>query len=296
MNRLLALLLLLGLPAAADDTPRISLLTFPPRGDLSGAFGHAAIRIDADGDLATTEDQSLYDYGVWSMSDLDATFSDWSALSGLVARLLDGQMQAEIRVRRDGPWQSASERLYEEGAEDVLRLPPVLLIRMRRRIEARFAPEAERTYTYNHYTRNCATEIRDDVFGVLPEARASLQARALAPEACFRDLVSEDVAAAVARHGGIEVAGGFWRSHRAIFTVAGVPESIVEPAELFAMSRRVTDRMGLLALAADRRRIRDAWTRFEENLDRAPLSTWDAAYTPSRLRALLVEEGLIEAR
>lgn len=296
MRRLvLAALVLVG-SAAADETPRISLLTFPPRGDLSGAFGHAALRIDADGDLATTSDQSLYDYGVWSMSDLQSMFSDWSALSLLVARLLDGEMEAEIRVRRDAPWQSASERLYEEGTEDVLRLPPPVLVRMRREIEAKFAPGADRTYTYNHYSRNCATELRDDVFRVLPERRSALQARSLGADASFRTILTEDLETAVAAHGRLSIAPGFWRTHRAIFTVAGVPETFSTAPEFFAMSRRVTERMSLLALSADRGRIRTAWVRFEENLDRAPLSAWDAAYTPARLRSLLAAEGLIEAR
>ena len=82
---ILGLLLLLAAPAQA--APRVSLITFPPGNTLSSCFGHSVLRVDRDGDLETTGDQRLYDFGVWSIN-LDRELAKPADMARLFTGLL----------------------------------------------------------------------------------------------------------------------------------------------------------------------------------------------------------------
>jgi hypothetical protein len=114
----------------------------------------------------------------------------------------------------------------------------------------------------------------------------------------LRDLVSQDLRQAIRVHDGRlrVLPEAEWKQHGAFFQLAGGRETVNEPAQLFAMvDAIVTALNGFLAgdeLRDARQRLADARARFEETLS-TPVSSWQAAYTPARLLALLEAEGLV---
>jgi Domain of unknown function (DUF4105) len=301
---LLALLAVVSLAAPVAAAPRVSLITFSSGEDLPGAFGHTMLRVDRDGDLGTTSDQRLYDFGVWSMT-FDPVSQGPDQLAALFSGLLNGEQPARKRVQEGQAVQSPSPLLYADSWEQELSLSPAALEDLARRLEQEFDfedPDGDGVgdvYTYRHFTGNCATEFRDRIGLVLGSDWRTRLEREAAPEGTRRSLVLQDLGRAMLLNGGTlrTLPAADWQQHGAFLQMAGGEERVGDPAQMFAMLDRMVEAiLGFLGGeqgATARTRIREAWSRFQDTMDQRPLSRWDAAYTPERLRRLLEDEGLL---
>jgi hypothetical protein len=173
-------------------------------------------------------------------------------------------------------------------------------------------------YPYRNFADNCATRIRDHIFAVLPpEERQALEALSADPADTYLSAVSGYVDAAAASHGGslsmipAEIHGSAFEP----FVVQRFDELGIRPAVsgsadfmnlLHGMRDSLANDDSPLSMMADglrpaadgttaRQQLANAFNGFDTELAQTPPNAYLAIYTPARLKAKLIEKGLIAA-
>lgn len=139
------------MPSKAQETSdslKISLLTYSPLPDVSGAFGHSAIRIQ---DFKRGTDV-LYNYGIYD------SYED-----NFIMKFLRGKLEYQIGK---GSGQGTINRAKSRGTRQIVEQEIFLNLDEQRkiisRLEENYLPE-NRKYLYDFFFDNCATRIRDIV-------------------------------------------------------------------------------------------------------------------------------------
>jgi hypothetical protein len=173
-------------------------------------------------------------------------------------------------------------------------------------------------YPYRNFSDNCATRIRDQIFAVVdPALRAGLEAQAADPADTYLSAVSGFMDAAAASHGGslTMIPGAIRGTAFEPFVTAGFTELGIHTAvaggadfmsQLHGMQASLADdNSGISAMAdsmpaaADgttaRQQLTTSFANFDAEMAQTPANAYLAIYTPARLKAKLVELGLIAA-
>lgn len=150
MKRLFIILLtglfLLPHSFGQQDSVKVSLLTYSPLPDISGAFGHSAIRIQN----FTKKTDVLYNYGIYDSYE-----------ENFIMKFLRGKLQYQLgkqNTRR--VFNGYKARGTRQIIEQELYLMPDEAARVATVLETNYLPE-NRKYYYDFFFDNCATRIRD---------------------------------------------------------------------------------------------------------------------------------------
>ncbi len=141
-----ALLLTVALPASAQDSVEVSLLTCQPHEEIYSLYGHTAIRYH---ELRPQGIDVAFNYGVF---DFRKPF--------FVGRFVLGWTDYELGVYPYALFQEEYRRFGSKVTEQVLNLTREETERLRNALSENLK-EANRVYRYNYFYNNCTTKARD---------------------------------------------------------------------------------------------------------------------------------------
>lgn len=167
-------ILLLG-PALALAAPSVELVIMEPGADVFAAFGHAALRV-TDGKF-----DRVYNFGA----------TDFHNQVQLVWDFLRGKSRFYLSTSSF----ARTLRIYGRDDRSVYRFPLLLDSRQLTALAALLADAEEHNtpYVYDHFQRNCATELRDRIDQVLG-GRLHRSLLLQQTRFSFRDLAREGLA------------------------------------------------------------------------------------------------------
>lgn len=157
--------------AALAEQLRVSLLTCAPGADLYSSFGHTAIRIQ-DKRLGT---DYVFNYGTFQFDQ-----------PNFYLKFIRGKLEFMLSIASYDDFMYEYQQTQRSVTEQVLNLSPGQKDQILDFLKDNYQP-AKRYYKYDFLYDNCATRIRDILFGQLKGA--AITGKIVPDHTSFRDLI-----------------------------------------------------------------------------------------------------------